>query len=274
MSTLTTMWRPARTDWRWAADAALALVFFGLAVLELTRPVEEMHQHSSLGVDVALQAVICATLVLRTHYPRVTVVAITAGLLLPSLATPHAVLFFGDFVPFLVVTWTVTRRSPEEWSRLAWLTGVVFWAAVVLRSGHYFAEVRNPLLVVGVPLAVWSAARIVRRLDLQRTDLARALDQLEAEQAAREQDAVALERSRVAAEMHDVVAHAVTLMVVQVGDARIGLERDGFPRERLRVAEATGRQALVELRRCLGVLRTPHPEPGPVEDELERTASC
>jgi signal transduction histidine kinase len=251
------MWRPARADWRWAVDGGLALVFFGLAILELTRPVEEMHQRASLGVDVALQAVFCATLVLRTHYPRVTVVAMSAALLLPSLVTPHAVLFFGDFVPFLVVTWTVTRRSPEEWSLLAWLTGVVFWLGVVLRSGHFFAEVRNPLLVVGVPLAVWGAARVVRRLDLQRVELAGALALLEAEQAAREQDAVALERARVAAEMHDVVAHAVSLMVVQVGDARMGLERDGSIRHRLRAAEATGRQALVELRRCLGVLRGP-----------------
>jgi signal transduction histidine kinase len=251
------MRRPARVDGRWVADGALALVFFGLAVLELTRPVEEMHQRASLGVDVALHAVFCATLVFRTHYPRATAVAMSAALLLPSLVTPHAVLFFGDFVPFLVVTWTVTRRSPEEWSRLAWLTGVVFWLGVVLRSGDYFTEVRNPLLVVGVPLAVWGVGRVVRRLDLQRVELAQALAQLELEHAAGERDAVALERSRVAAEMHDVVAHAVSLMVVQVGDARMGLERDGLPRERLRAAETTGRQALVELRRCLGVLRGP-----------------
>jgi signal transduction histidine kinase len=262
------MWRPARLDWQWVVDAALGLGFFALALLELTRPVEEMHQRAALGVDLALQAVFCATLVLRSHHPRVTVVAMSAALLLPSVVVPHAVLFFGDFVPFLVVTWTVTRRAPEEWSRLAWLTGVAFWAAVVLRSGRYFDEVRNPLLVVSVPLVVWGAARVVRRLDLQRLDLARALEQLEAEQSARELDAIALERARVAAEMHDVVAHAVSLMVVQVGDARIGLERDGMPRERLRTAEATGRQALVELRRCLGVLRR---EPG--AEDLERVAS-
>jgi signal transduction histidine kinase len=232
-----------------------------------------MHQRAATGVDLALQAAFCATLVLRTHFPRVTVTAMSAALLLPSVVVPHAVLFFGDFVPFLVVTWTVTRRAPETWSRWAWLTGVVFWLGVVLRSGRYFDEVRNPLLVLAVPLVVWAAARVVRRLDLQRVELAQALERLAAEQAAREQDAVALERARVAAEMHDVVAHAVSLMVVQVGDARLGLERDGAPRERLRTAEATGRQALVELRRCLGVLRAapvPDTDPAPVD----RVSTC
>jgi len=85
VSTLAPMWRWARVDWSWALDGALALVFFGLAVLELTRPLEEMHQRAPLGVDVALQAVFCASLVLRTHYPRATVVVMSAVLLVPSL---------------------------------------------------------------------------------------------------------------------------------------------------------------------------------------------
>jgi signal transduction histidine kinase len=264
------MWPPGRETRRWVADTGLAVSFFGLALLELTRPMEEMHQRASLSLDVALQAAFCATLVLRTHHPRVTVVAMTGVLLLPSVVTAHAVLFFGDFVPLLLVTWTVTRAAPEAWSRLAWTTGLVFWVGLVARSGRYFDQVRNPLLVVGIPVVVWGAARVVRRLDEQRASLARALAELEELQTAQAQDAVLRERARVAAEMHDVVAHAVTLMVVQIGDARLGMERDGRQQPRLRTAEATGREALVELRRCLGVLRQPS---GVAGDEAGR-ASC
>jgi signal transduction histidine kinase len=74
----------------------------------------------------------------------------------------------------------------------------------------------------------------------------------------------------MARELHDVVSHSVSLMVVQVGAARMALGDGGRPslctaREQLMGAEHTGRSALDQLRRLLGVLRDPDPElhPGP-----------
>ena len=101
----------------------------------------------------------------------------------------------------------------------------------------------------------------MRRFDQQGHALATTLAALATEQAAREDAAVEAERSRIAVEMHDVVAHAVSLMVVQVGATRMELERDGSKQPRLRTAEQTGRDALEELRRTLGVLRR-----GPTDD--------
>jgi len=97
---------------------------------------------------------------------------------------------------------------------------------------------------------------LVRRLADQREELTRALSELAEQQRLREQAAVEMERRRIAAEMHDVVAHAVSLMAVQVGAARLQLESQGCSvPPQLRAAEETGRNAVADLRRSLGVLR-------------------
>jgi signal transduction histidine kinase len=87
-----------------------------------------------------------------------------------------------------------------------------------------------------------------------------------AERAEREREtvarvAVAEERARIARELHDVVAHSVSVMVLQAGAVR-RLLRDDQERERdaLGAVERTGREALLEMRRLLGVLRTPDEE--------------
>ena len=91
----------------------------------------------------------------------------------------------------------------------------------------------------------------------------------------RAQRAVADERARIARELHDVVAHAVSVMTVQAGAVRRVL-RDDQDREReaLEVVEKTGRQALAEMRRMVGVLRNPEDAPAlapqPSLEYLER----
>jgi signal transduction histidine kinase len=82
------------------------------------------------------------------------------------------------------------------------------------------------------------------------------LDDLEQTEALRHAAAVAEERARIARELHDVVAHAVSVMVVQSGSARLTLRSDPAGSEQaLRSVEVTGRQALVEMRHLLGLLR-------------------
>ncbi|HSB38046.1 MAG TPA: sensor histidine kinase [Gaiellaceae bacterium] len=82
-----------------------------------------------------------------------------------------------------------------------------------------------------------------------------------AAQAERERDqasrlAVAEERARIARELHDVVAHAVSVMVLQIGAVRHGLpDSEAEDREALKGVEQTGRTALTEMRRLLGAMR-------------------
>jgi signal transduction histidine kinase len=93
------------------------------------------------------------------------------------------------------------------------------------------------------------------RLTLQRT-LREKAEREGAEEAARAEQAVADERTRIAGELHDIIAHALSGMVVQAAGARRLADRDADrARESFAAIEASGRDALAELRRLLGVLR-------------------
>ncbi|HZK51488.1 MAG TPA: sensor histidine kinase [Actinomycetota bacterium] len=93
-------------------------------------------------------------------------------------------------------------------------------------------------------------------------------DRLERERETQSRDAVIDERRRIAREMHDVVAHNVSVMVVQAGAARRIIEsKPEQARDALSSIEMTGRQALTEMRRLTGVLRREEesykaPQPG------------
>jgi signal transduction histidine kinase len=98
---------------------------------------------------------------------------------------------------------------------------------------------------------------------LRETDTARRLaEQAEAEREEQARLAVAEERARIARELHDVVGHSVSVMTVQASAVRRLLEDDQEKeREALLVVEQTGREALAEMRRMVGVLRRPDEAP-------------
>lgn len=108
-------------------------------------------------------------------------------------------------------------------------------------------------VVVGSP---WLAGRLVRRRTDQAVELALHAQELERSQAERERAAVAQERARIARELHDIVAHSVSVMTVQAGGIEQVVDRDpAKAKEAAQSVRQTGRQALTDLRRLLGLLR-------------------
>jgi signal transduction histidine kinase len=105
-------------------------------------------------------------------------------------------------------------------------------------------------------LAPWVTGRIARNRRLLSAELAAKSAQLERDREERARRAVDEERTRIARELHDLVAHSVSTMVVQAGAGRRLVDTDP---ERARgtafMIETSGREALTELRRLLGVLR-------------------
>jgi signal transduction histidine kinase len=95
------------------------------------------------------------------------------------------------------------------------------------------------------------------------------------EQEERALTAVAEERNRIARELHDVIGHSVSVMTVQASAVRRLMRADqGKERAALETVEATGREAMVEMRRMVGVLRSgsgaPDLAPPPTLDQLDR----
>jgi signal transduction histidine kinase len=112
------------------------------------------------------------------------------------------------------------------------------------------------ILFAGPSLIAWVFGDSMRYRRAYYTSLEDRAARLEAERDAQAQIAAAAERARIARELHDVVAHNVSVMVVQADGASYALGSDpDRARQALAAIASTGRQALMEMRRMLGVLR-------------------
>ncbi|HUR13482.1 MAG TPA: histidine kinase [Mycobacteriales bacterium] len=216
-------------------------------------------------VGLPLVLVAGSLLAWRLVLPEVPLAAIcTANVLLMTTAP-------GEFGPqtlaigVMVAVYSAAAHLAGRRAQVAAaLSLVLIWVA---HAGSREGDVADflPLLVWGAP---WLVGRMVRRQALQaRADGARAALLL-AGQEAQTREAAQQERDRIARELHDVVAHAVSLMVVQAGAER--LANPATPsREALVAIEDAGRRALVELRTMLGVLRTSGEEERDPQPDLE-----
>jgi signal transduction histidine kinase len=163
---------------------------------------------------------------------------------------------FSPFLSVIVVMYGVGSYAPRGWSRFGvgiGVLGVVLINLVSDSSDDVGSYVGTILLAILLP---WAAGRAVKEWAQRALELERVNAALKAEQEQRSLLAVADERSRIARELHDVVAHSISVMVVQAEGAKRMMDRD--PRRAksaLEQIEGTGRAALVEMRRLLGVLR-------------------
>ncbi len=157
--------------------------------------------------------------------------------------------------------YSVGAHAPDRHAQIALGAGVAAMWATALAGGQ--TDIPSFLFSGGlIGVTPWLVGRSRRARGL-RAEL------LEREQRQRERAAVGEERSRIARELHDVVAHSVGAMVAQAQGAARVLDRDPErAREALEAIERTGRTALDEMRRSLGVLRRNDsdaplaPEPG------------
>jgi signal transduction histidine kinase len=131
---------------------------------------------------------------------------------------------------------------------------VALWGSlgIALLRGGDKTDPTDVLFISVLVVAPWLVGRAMRGRLSQAEELARRAERLETERVR----AVAEERARIARELHDVVAHSVSVMVVQAGAAEEVLKhRPESAFEPIRAVQETGRQALVEMSRLVGLLR-------------------
>lgn len=173
----------------------------------------------------------------------------------------------GDYPPqlvFLALLLAIYSAAAHTSGRTALRAGAT--SLVLVMAAHYVTPDGDagdflPQLVWGAP---WLAGRMVRRQTLAAAASATRAAELQRSRDEELREARVRERDRIARELHDVVAHAVSLMVVQSGAERLRLGSAApETRQVLGSVESTGRQALGDLRTMLGLLRD-----GDADDEL------
>ncbi|MFP3992588.1 sensor histidine kinase [Streptomyces sp. E11-3] len=165
----------------------------------------------------------------------------------------------ADFA-MLVVIYTVAASS-VTWARRFALVGGLLAAPLAQLRWPNAASVFGNILFAGfamVPFALaWVMGDSIRTRRAYYAEVEERAARLEKEREAQAKVAVAAERARIARELHDVVAHNVSVMVVQADGAAYVLDTaPDQAKQALETISGTGRQALAEMRRLLGVLRT------------------
>jgi signal transduction histidine kinase len=239
---------PSQRLWWFAADAVLAALFTWITVVSL-QSAAYVDQYGGIeGAGWLLALAPNALLLVRRVVPVTALVSATA-LYLAASATQ------GDSnaplaIPFFAYSVAVTRPIRVSAS-------IVGGAALALSTATFYGPGDPDPLVIVVWFLLfglgWLIGVTIRRNQARAEVLTQTVDDLEAQQAQIAATAIADERSRIARELHDAVGHAVNVMVLQAGAARLSNQPDkAF--EALREIEELGRSALTDLDQMLGLL--------------------
>jgi signal transduction histidine kinase len=251
----------------WLIDVVVALGFSVLALVELQLHWDDGYSFGAALWNIPLLLAVTLPVALRRRAPRTALAVAFGAVVVPSLFVAHTLFFFGGLLPLAFLVYSGARQI-ERFPLLVLAGPVALLAVYPLRVPPFDAsDYAFGAVIFG---AAYAAGRLVRRIERQRLLLVHALAAQSREQEARERALLLDERARIARELHDVVAHAVSVMVVQAGAARFALGTDADEvRERLLSVETTGRSAVDDLRRLLHLLRadddTPQdvgPQPG------------
>jgi signal transduction histidine kinase len=260
------MLRPAgyltnRAAGRWVFDVLLTLLAWASAVLYYHATT---HHPPGAGKIVVL-ALMVAPLVVRRLWPIPVFGVMVAATIGAALWDKHLVAWLALLIAVYTVAALRPRRAALVCAGLLEIAVVVLLVLLARRSFWSDAISITGTIAAALGLGLYSATRRAYLAELHER-----ADQLERERDQQGALAAAAERARLAREMHDVVAHHLTVMVT-LSEAAAAASASSPERaaEVMRSVAATGRRALADTRRLLGVLRQ-HPDQdpalGPVPD--------
>jgi signal transduction histidine kinase len=242
----------------WVGDGVLALVL----LLPAATTVGDNAQPEPIGLFIAFVLLQTLPLTVRRYWPR-SVLAVTIGSSLGNtLLTDSPALPVGVVVALYTVAAHCDRKTAV---RGAVAASAVLPALLFSPGGGDGTGLLTP---VGLLLSVaWALGDNLRTRRAYLREVEDRAERLEREREENMRRAAADEQARIARELHDVIAHNVSVMVVQAAAAGDVFDsQPGKAREALDSIEKTGREALTELRRLLGAVRTHEgdkvPQPG------------
>jgi signal transduction histidine kinase len=241
-------------DWR-----VLDRVFAALMLVALEAELALMpHLHGSRPLNMLLYSVPALMLLIRREHPLVALGGLgVAGIVGQAvLAGPPDVTVV--IILLLAGCYSVGAHAEQRNALIGLATGVALVVVVTLQRGD--SDFIFPLVFfVFLP---WLIGRTMRHQGALSRELAEKADRAELARDEEERRAILAERGRIARELHDVLAHNLSVMVVQAGAARRILERDpDTAADAAELIRTTGREALSELRNLLGTVHREEGEP-------------
>ena len=241
------------------ADALVALVAAGLAVAQLQ---ERAGPADRGGLNVALVLAQTLPLVARRRLPF-AVFAVGAG----SMAVQGALGLYSPTFAFLALNVALYSLAAYGERRLA-ILGVMVWTGLLSVHLAWFVATSWPHVAIAdlydlfndwvLLAAAWVLGQGVRQRRAHAVELEERAARLAREREEQARQAAIQERLRIARELHDVVAHSLSVIGIQAGAARLVLDAEPTParaREAVATIEATANRAMGEMRRALGILR-------------------
>jgi signal transduction histidine kinase len=242
-------WRSV--DRRWI-DAAVALLLLADQVAELALRSPQPGQHAAGLAAYALAAALVAPIAVHRRYPLAA--AALSGAVLVLYGAGNYPPYPG--LPIFVLVFGIGLHTERKRAATAAAVAALAMSIAVQEQPHGIATTSTwvtSLLAIAVSWLLGESRRNRRARWAAMEERARRLETEREEQA---RQAVIQERLRIARELHDVVAHSMSVIAVQSGVANhVMNSRPEQAQQALASIEATSRDALVEMRRLLGVLR-------------------
>jgi signal transduction histidine kinase len=265
------MSRPSRVPRTWPADVhpVDVAVAVGLAGLSLLPYISGSADPGPAGgLTIVLLLLESLPLIVRRRYPLAVMLVVVSATIVQIALIPAGELLQSG-LGVLVAIYTIGERLDRSTSLgLTALTAAIL-AALFLGRGVSAEAVQSLIQTELILLVAWLVGDAARIRRLYTEKVVEHAQLVESEREERTRRAVLEERERIARELHDVVAHHVSVMVVQAGGGLTAIDRrPEEARTALTSIASTGRQALTEMRRMLGVLGAGEP-PGPMPS-LER----
>lgn len=255
--------------WRWAfLDLALAVIAT-MAALTLYNEVLGDREPTAFGLILVL--VHGGSLAFRRLWPLAVlgVMLVTAAIYTLGLHLPAYMLGPG----ILIAVYTVASALERQRSLLALLV-VELGMLILIFVGPSFPDYSSVALFALLIGAAWFLGDVVRRWRTAAIQHEQRAAELAAAREELARRAVSEERLRIARELHDVVAHSMTVVALQAGSGRLaGREDPKAAQQALETIEKSSREALADMRRLVGVLREGDDsltEPAPGLDDIER----